>query len=44
VAYVPGVPVLLALKDRLPARRVYLVGIWLAALSHLGFALLADGF
>jgi hypothetical protein len=40
VAYVPAMPVL---KDRLPARRVYLVGIWLAALSHLGFAVFADG-
>ena len=37
-AYVPAVPVLLALTDRLPARRVYLVGTGLTALSHLGFA------
>src|SRR4051794_16448959 len=43
-AYVPAVPVLLALTDRLPARRVYLVGTGLTALSHLGFAMLADGF
>lgn len=43
-AYVPAVPVLLALTDRVPARRVYLVGAGLTALSHLGFALLADGF
>ena len=43
-AYVPAVPVLLALTDRLPARRVYLVGTGLTALSHLGFAVLADGF
>lgn len=43
-AYVPSVPVLLALTDRVPARRVYLVGAGLTALSHLGFALLADGF
>ena len=43
-AYVPAVPVLLAMTDRLPARRVYLVGTGLTALSHLGFALLADGF
>ncbi|WP_426954192.1 MFS transporter [Muricoccus radiodurans] len=42
-AYVPAVPLLLALTDRLPARRVYLVGTGLTALSHLGFAL-ADGF
>ena len=43
-AYVPAVPVLLALTDRVPARRVYLVGTGLTALSHLGFALAADGF
>ena len=43
-AYVLAVPVLVALTDRLPARRVYLVGTGLTALSHLGFALLADGF
>src|SRR5919202_837686 len=43
-AYVPAVPVLLALTDRVPARRVYLAGTGLTALSHLGFALVADGF
>lgn len=43
-AYVPAVPVLLAFTDRLPARRIYLIGTGLTALSHLGFALLADGF
>jgi MFS family permease len=43
-AYVPAVPILLALTDRVPARRVYLFGTGLTALSHLGFALLADGF
>jgi MFS family permease len=43
-AYVAAVPVLLALTDRLPVRRVYLIGAGLTALSHLGFALLADGF
>lgn len=43
-AYVPAVPVLLALTDRLPARRIYLLGTGLTALSHLGFAMLADGF
>jgi len=42
--YVPAVPVLLALTDRLPVRRVYLMGAACTALSHLGFALLADGF
>ena len=38
------VPLLLALTDRYPARRVYLLGTGLTALSHLGFALIADGF
>src|SRR5215469_6268771 len=43
-AYVPAVPVLLAFTDRVPARRIYLIGTGLTALSHLGFATLADGF
>src|SRR6478752_3483954 len=43
-AYVPAVPVLLALTDRLPVRRVYLAGAGLTALSHLGFAIIADSF
>jgi MFS family permease len=43
-AYVPAVPVLLALTDRLPARNIYLIGTGLTALSHCGFALVADGF
>ena len=43
-AYVPAVPVLLALTDRVPSRRIYLVGTGATALAHLGFALLADGF
>jgi MFS family permease len=41
---VAAVPVLVALTDRVPARRVYLVGAGATALSHLGFALLAEGF
>jgi MFS family permease len=43
-AYVVMVPVLVGLTDRMPARRVYMFGTGLTALSHLGFALLADGF
>ncbi len=43
-AYVAAVPVLLAMTDRLPARHIYLAGTGLTALSHLGFALFADGF
>lgn len=43
-AYVAAVPVLVSLTDRVPARRVYLLGTGLTAASHLGFALLAEGF
>jgi len=43
-AYVVMVPVLVALTDRVPARRVYMFGTGLTALAHLGFALVADGF
>ena len=43
-AYVAAAPVLVALTDRLPARGIYLVGSGLTALSHLGFATLAEGF
>jgi MFS family permease len=43
-AYVVAVPVLVSLTDRVPTRRVYAVGALLTALSHLGFAYLADGF
>ncbi|MDP3418925.1 MFS transporter [Falsiroseomonas sp.] len=35
---------LVALTDRLPARRIYLLGTALTAVSHLGFACLAEGF
>ncbi|WP_239508543.1 MFS transporter, partial [Serratia marcescens] len=43
-AYVVAVPVLVALTDRVPARRVYLFGTALTAIAHIGFALVADGF
>src|SRR5207302_1578366 len=43
-AYVVMVPILVALTDRIPARRVYMFGTGLTALAHLGFALVADGF
>jgi hypothetical protein len=38
------VPLLIALTDRVPVRRVYMLGTSLTALSHFGFALFADGF
>ena len=43
-AYVVAVPVLVSLTDRVPARNIYVVGAGLTALSHLGFAFVADGF
>lgn len=43
-AYALAAPVLISLTDRLDARRVYVVGALLAAVSCAGFALLADGF
>lgn len=43
-AYVATVPVLVALTDRVPTRWVYMVGAGMTALSHFGFAFLADGF
>jgi MFS family permease len=43
-AYVAAVPLLLGLTDRLPVRRIYLLGTGLTTLSHLGFAFIADGF
>ena len=44
VGYVAAVPVLVALTDRLPARRIYIFGAACAALAQLGFAFVADGF
>jgi MFS family permease len=43
-AYVVAVPVLMTLTDRVPARRVYLLGAGLTAAAHFGFALAAEGF
>lgn len=43
-AYVPAVPVLLALTDRMAPRRIYLAGAALTLVSHLGFVVWADGF
>lgn len=43
-AYVLVVPILVSLTDRVPAVRIYLIGTGLTALSHLGFATVADGF
>ena len=43
-AYVAAVPLLVSLTDRIPVRQVYAVGAGLTAVSHFGFACLADGF
>jgi hypothetical protein len=43
-AHLLMVPILVALTGRVPVRRVYMLGTGLTALSHFGFALLADGF
>jgi MFS family permease len=43
-AYMLGVPVLVALTDRIDPRRVYGVSAGLTALSAVGFGLIADGF
>ena len=37
-AYVAAVPLLLAMTDRMPVRRIYLLGTGLTTFSHLGFA------
>src|SRR3977135_287045 len=42
-AYVVMVPILLSLTDRVPTRRIYLLGTGLTTLAHLGFALLTEG-
>jgi MFS family permease len=43
-AYALGVPVLVALTDRLDARLIYIGGALLAAVASAGFALFAEGF
>jgi len=43
-AYVFAVPILVTLTDRIDAKKIYLVGVALTVLSHLAFALFADGF
>lgn len=43
-AYAVASPVLVSLTDRVDARRIYVAGAVAAAVSALGFGLLADGF
>ena len=42
LAYVAAVPVLVSLTDRVPARRIYMIGTAATALSHLGFVLVDE--
>jgi predicted MFS family arabinose efflux permease len=42
-AYTVSVPILVTLTDRVDARAVYLSGVALTVVSHLGFAAFADG-
>jgi MFS family permease len=43
-SYMLGVPVLVALTDRIDPRRVYVLSAILTAMSALGFGLIAEGF
>ncbi len=43
-AYSAAVPLLVTLTDRIEARKIYIAAVALTALSHLGMALLAEGF
>ena len=43
-AYLAAVPVLVALTDRVDAKRVYLFGVGCTVIGHLLFSLYADGF
>lgn len=43
-AYAAAVPILLPMTDRVEARRVYAAAVSATMLSHLGMAVLADGF
>ena len=42
--YVVAVPLLVTLTDRVDPKRIYLVGVAVAAIGNVGFAVFADGF
>ncbi|KAA5605181.1 MFS transporter [Roseospira marina] len=42
--YAGAAPILVALTDRIDARRVFMAGAFLAGVANLAFALVADGF
>lgn len=44
LAYAVAVPVLVTSTDRIDPKRIYLLGVALTIVGHLGFAILADGF
>ncbi|HKK31177.1 MAG TPA: MFS transporter, partial [Alphaproteobacteria bacterium] len=43
-AYTLSVPILVTSTDRIDPKKVYLLGVALTFIGHLGFALFADGF
>ena len=43
-AYVLAVPILVSLTDRIDPRRIYIASVITTMVSHIGLALLADGF
>ena len=44
LAYTVSVPILVTSTDRIDPKRVYLLGVGLTFVGHLGFGLFADGF
>jgi predicted MFS family arabinose efflux permease len=43
-AYMIAVPVLVTLTDRVDPKQIYLIGVGLTVLGHVGFGMAADGF
>ena len=43
-AYVLAISILVSLTDRIDARNVYLVSVTLTTMTHIGYAVFADGF
>ncbi len=43
-AYVLAVPVLVSLTDRIDSKKIYLISVSLTTLTHIGYAVFADGF
>ena len=43
-AYVLAFPVLVSLTDRIDSKKIYLISVSLTTLTHIGYAVFADGF